>query len=320
VFLQIQHEKRIALNQENRILVAKLIRELLEECPEVLDVFFLAVKAIELQGAHNTKIDAVVNALVPINQSRRYEHETPLNVFRKIATYWVDHSVKIQLADHQDRVRVIRDLLYTISFPEDEAERMIKVISNALEGVKPQTAGPARAPRSSAPYQLGVKLLQTARALILEQQNNGGVRSSPLYKLLNEQLEKTDTSVFFESKYYKTTLLKVDAKKYAKEDRPVDTLAEISLQALVGKLDIKNRNFTYRFNEELEKLFEVNQMYFLIVPDSFTGLANDIAVAFTRLVVIEEQTGFDSNYHSSLITDYEKIKECLEKVFLNSFS
>jgi hypothetical protein len=126
--------------------------------------------------------------------------------------------------------------------------------------------------------------------------------------------------VFFESKYYKTTLLKVDAKKYAKKDRPVDTLAEISLQALVGKLDIKNRNFTYRLRQELEKAFEVNQVYFLIVPDSFTGLANDIAVAFTRLVVIEEQTGFDSNYHSSLITDYEKIKECLEKVFLNSFS
>ena len=319
VFLQIQHKKRIALNQRNRILVAKLIRELLEECPKVLDVFFLAVKPIELQGDHNTKIDAVVNALVPINQSRRYEHETPLNVFRKIATYWVDHSVKIQLADHQDRVRVIRDLLYTISFPEDEAERMIEVISNALESTRPESAGPARAPRSIPPYQLGVKLLQTARALILEQQNNGGVRSSPLYKLLNEQLEKTDTSVFFESKYYKTTLLKVDAKKYAKKDRPVDTLAEISLQALVGKLDIKNRNFTYRFNEELEKAFEVNQVYFLIVPDSFPGLAKDISVVFTRLVIIEEQTGFDSNYHSSLITDYEKIKECLEKVFLNSF-
>ena len=150
VFLQIQHKKRIGLNQKNRILVAKLIRELLEECPEVLDVFFLAVNAIELLGAHNTKIDAVVNALVPINQSRRHEHETPLYVFRKIATYWVDHSQKIELADHQDRVRVIRDL-------------------------------------------------------------------------------------------------------HAKKDRPVDTLAEISLQALVGKLNFKNRNFIYLFNEELEK-------------------------------------------------------------------
>ena len=320
VFLQIQHKKSIALNQKNRILVAKLIRELLEECPEVLDVFFLAVKAIELQGANNTKIDAVVNALVPINQSRRHEHETPLYVFRKIATYWVDHSQKIELADHQDRVRVIRDLLYTISFPEDEAERMIEVISNALVSTRSESAGPARAPRSIAPYQLGVKLLQTARALILEQQNNGGVRSSPLYKLLNEQLDKTDTSVFFESKYYKTTLLRVDAKKYATKARPVDKLAEISLQELVGKIVIKNKDFIYRFELELEKAFDMNQMYFLIVPDSFPGVAEEISVAFTRLVVIKEQTGFDSNYHSSLITDYEKIKECLEKVFSTSFS
>jgi hypothetical protein len=174
---------------------------------------------------------------------------------------------------------------------------------SSLEQFSKQLSG-AKSIHAEATLKLGTKTLPVS--ILRKLPNQAKTTSNEQVALVND----------------KDGWLEVDgnAKKYATKARPVDKLAEISLQALVGKIVLKNKDFIFRFEVELEKAFGMNQMYFLIVPDSFPGVAEEISVAFTRLVVIKEQTGFDSNYHSSLITDYEKIKECLEKVFSTSFS